>query len=161
MKKSILIPFIIIVLIVLIILAVALIRYYDRPELDVPEGFIVKKHQSYGDDFDAWSGDDCRIVVNQFRNEDEAPLAYHVEKTKQKLTFNDKCIFIEEKDFTTENDIAGKYIVFDKMIEQVMYTYVVGIVSDDDMVYVIESIGEKEVFAKHQKEILKSFETLN
>ena len=161
MKKTILIPFFIIVLIVLIILAVALVNYYDRPELDVPEGFIVKKHQHYDDDFDAWSGDDCRIVINKFKNEDEAPLSYHVEKTKQKLTFNDKCIFIEEKDFTTADKDAGKYLVFDKMIEQVMYTYVVGIVCDDDMVYVIESIGEKEVYAKHKDAILKSFETLD
>ncbi|MCD4658197.1 MAG: hypothetical protein K8S87_11720 [Planctomycetes bacterium] len=161
MKKSILIPFFLVVVIVLIIVAVALINYYDLPELDVPEGFIVKKHQYYNDDFDAWSGDDCRIVINQFRNIDEAPLSYHVEKTKQKLTLNDKCMFIEEKDFTTTNGDAGKYLVFDKMIEQVMYTYVVGIVSDESMVYVIESIGEKEIFAKRKVDILKSFDTLN
>jgi len=160
MKKYILIPFLVIVVLVLVVIAVAVANYYDYPKIDLPEGFTELKYD--GDwTFEALSGDDCKIEINQHKNTHEGSLDFITDSMIKMQTLEKQYALIEKKDFTTNSGELGRYIVFEHMVDAIMYTYVIGVVSNSSDIWVIEAAGDKETFAKRQEAILASFKTLH
>ena len=160
MKKYIIIPFLVVVIIVLVVLGIAIADYYDYPEIDVPEGFTVLKYEGYRT-FEALSGDDCKIVINERENIHEGSLDFIVDSIVKIQTLEKQYELKDKKDFTTNSGEKGRNLIFEHIVEGILYTYVIGIVSNEDDIWVIEAAGEKEAFEKRKDAILESFKTLH
>ena len=131
------------------------------PSISTPEGYA-KRDRTGRYDYLAISTDASVVSMTVRDNEDEdnGNLDYWVEATRKHMTLSMGYDIVKEGDFTTSHG-PGRWILFEKFYKGADHLYLLGLVVDDDDIFVLEGGGEKSVFEKDVARVVQAFSTLD
>ncbi|GEM_PF-4137808 len=126
----------------------------------VPDGYA---RMSYTAQYDvkAVSTDGNIFTMREITNQDEknGSLDYWATAMKNQFTLSRGYEFVQDGDFKSGKG-PGRWQHYTHKFKGLEYVYIVGIVVDDDEIYVMEAGGEKDRFKNQEASVRKSFETL-
>lgn len=129
--------------------------------LETPAGYA--ETDRTGDySYKAISTDANIITVKVVDNQDEkqGTLDYWATASRKQMTLSRGYELKEEGTFSCDQG-PGRWFLFSRLLNGQPYLYLLGLVVDDDDIYVLESGGEEEYFKDDVKKVIAAFATLD
>ena len=136
-----------------IAMSIMLITACNHFKMETPYGFAeLKNDNKYK--FRAVSANNSVFTINQWDNDEEASTDFWYKVSLNYLIQKKGYKFVEEGKIKTNNDIEGKYGIFETLFNGIKTRYMILIFADDSKIINIEYTGAEKDF-KTEFEVIK------